>query len=362
MVRELQFDGPPPLPWRIGLAQYDSLRALSAARIDNQGPSRDIGTQLYALVQMVAADSHPLNLRLAAKAMSGPKLLTLAKSGDDVYNVSRAILDGKDPAARAQIISDLVSISPATPATLDLLKVAARNADPGTQLLALRGLAQSGNTDPEVINLLTETANRLIVDANAPDPVTVLAEIFAAARAGSPENRANPESFYPFDLNTAPSTTNTPESTNINKLLAQQVQLKFTDPLRRDMVIAALLATSNTEPLAAHWINTQLLSGADPSLAQRTLELLANAKLVPLPETVGRTVKLQLPHYALTLDELFGQVPQPPSDSSTPKPKPYATPPQQPFQIQLAEPFIITQGSHNYFKLLSSPNPPAPHS
>ncbi len=374
VVRDLQIDGPPPLPWRISLLQLESLRSLAKASVGAEGPSRDALMQLHTLVQLVAGDPHPLNLRLASQSLAGAKLFPLSQPGDDVHNVSRAILDGKDPAARSTLIRELVAVTPPTDATLGLLKLAARNADPTTQLMALTGLAQSQNPEPEVLTLLLETANRLINAADAPPALTVLDQIFTASRGPSTNNTQPTPPGTVLDpaaltaINTpapgpdvAPGLTTTPGSIapNIAALLAQQVRFQFTDTLRRDDVILALIQRSNTQPLAAYWLSTQLLGSTDSALTQRTLQLLASAKLAPTSAAALQQVSLRLPRYALTVDELFGQSPSvlTPNDSNLPAPAATVTLVNGQPQINLTQPLVIAGGDHAFLKLLRSDTP-----
>lgn len=260
--RDWTFRGEAPLPWTLSMEQLQMLR--------DRAQSSDMGAnQHFRAFNDMAADGHPLTLRAIAHALHHESLGAEVASDTPLYDLLATIIRGDDEPARQRVLRDLANAQPPSRAALMLLEEATPFMTPQTKLLSLQSLLQSDlgqnvQRRQEMIN----TANRLLADAQGPEPGDVLQMLIDHIGGGSPV------------------------------LLMSSYNIEFAPmpEARRDLAIAYAIGAAGESPLAANWVDYKLLGSNDRAMVRRTLELLGRAKTGPsaIAPIVDRTFDLIL--------------------------------------------------------------------
>ncbi|GAB4187446.1 MAG: hypothetical protein Kow00105_02070 [Phycisphaeraceae bacterium] len=248
---ELSFTGPAPLPWSIREADLLMLRQL-ASRSGSTVGSEGLTAEHYALISrmtLMLEDGHPLTQRLVADVLSQASLYGQAKQGDALYRLIDRLLRSSDPQAAQTTAAGLASVVPPTPATLALLKGALDQMDPASKLLALGGLLAAQDNDPAGQRQMIDTANRMIADPNGPGAVYVLEQLVESL-AGRPEAAKVVGPAIRFDT--------------------------LSDEDLTDVIVFVAEAAGES-PLAAEWMEHGLLGSPNPTVARKTIEVLASS-------------------------------------------------------------------------------------
>ncbi len=252
---EIEIEGPAPLPWKLTYGQLNAIRY--AAKPVNVGADgnvpRDVLGNLFAIKTLVNAQPHPFSLRSAAYVLERSGLMKLSRPGDTVYELAMQILAGNDAKARQAIVQSIIDVSPASPASIELLRQAARNPDPETQLAAIGGLLKGDmGKDPGQRKAIVDATNRILQTPSGPAPGKVIDPLVEAA-ANQPELRDEMIAGINFDQLTAE---------------------------RLAPTIAAIVARAPASPLAAAWLDSRLL-GTQGEVVKRTLTILAATTIDP---------------------------------------------------------------------------------
>ncbi|MEX1017112.1 MAG: hypothetical protein WDZ31_10250 [Phycisphaeraceae bacterium] len=233
------------LPWSI---RFDDLLALRAFAGAGGRRGSDEPATLNRLARL-AGDGHELTHRLLAHAVITANVIPAVEVNEPLYNLLQQLLRSEDPATRRAVLAELAAVMPPTTASMTLLRAGAAQADPTMKLLALRGLLQADPGDPMRLTQMLNSANDLLIDRQGPEPPLVLAELVEAI------------------------------GTREEVIAHVAANVRF-EPLPGDRLEAAIgyvVAVAGEQPLAAAWLDQQLLGSANPNVVQQTLERIASA-------------------------------------------------------------------------------------
>lgn len=311
---DVQLDGPPPLPWSVPADAFEALRVLRQpiASPDGQGIPADVRQRIDRLAGFVAKSDHPYTLRLAAQALAASRAIAYARPEDSVYELSKKILTGSDVWARILLARELASVVPPTQATVRLLEIAARDADPRAQLASLRGLMRSSPASTSAAGsagraqAVTQTANRILADPRGPDVLQVMEELVTTAG----------------------------EQPDVVPVLVSQVRFDAMPEDRRRSAIAYVIGHAGDSPLCAAWLDQRLLGEADARIVRQTLDLMATAR---------SSDDVLQPLAGLLLDAVFGPPPINASAGAS--------------ALVIPRPIPVDSPSHGLFKALQHGNP-----
>lgn len=301
----LNVEGPGLSRWSVAMASLDQLRAV----VKGQGRGEHVG--IAAAFQDVVRQDDANSQRLAAMALDGSTVVEKAETGDSLYRVMAGLIESPDGEARRTMVRRLLEAEP-TEAVTNLIAQAMPHMDAALKLEWLRttlgmertvdyrvtgvpgasglgreaalGLpggpmvsgsdrlrlmvppagaamptrarpgrsARRGAVDPQLAVLAT---NRLLEDAQGPDPADVLGQVMAYAAGTTGRRRSDSQ---------------------VSEVLIEGVLFDAIPGDRVDAAVGAVVGSAGTSALAAAWLDRRLLSGASGRLLQRrTLEILA---------------------------------------------------------------------------------------
>lgn len=304
-IQDLEFSGPNLQPWTIGASELEHLRQIAHT---GRGKDQFLDFATVNRLMFMMRDNHPYAHRTAALMLAYTGTTSQAQPGDVLFNMMQSIIAGPDDKARSIVLKNLASLVPPTRASVMLLSGAADRMDPATKLLSLRSMLQTDTSDPAKLRDMLASTNRLLSDPNGPSPADILTEVSASIGK---------------DTNALAMATN---GINLQRLPGE----------RRDQAIAWVIRSAGENPLAANWLNHQLIGAADVELMKRTLELIASANAGP--STVA-------PVAGGLMDIVFGK-----SEAS-------AAAAAAQLDTTLTGPLPIDSTSHSLFRVLSSGNP-----
>jgi len=250
---EFAITGPEPLPWSLSYSQLELLRRTAGRQINSRsGPGenfalpRDLLEEVSAMQRLVNS-RHPYSLRISAYAIALGNVPEWARTNNVVYQLLDMILKSDDAVARRVVVKELVTMVPPTSATAALLRQAARDMTPESQLLSLKGLLRADTSDPTKMQNMLNTANRILADPAGPPAGDVVLELLNSIQQQPQALRA----------------------------LQAGVRFDALPDERKRQAITAIIEAAPNDDLAAAWLNRPLLDLTRPDLAKTTLELLA---------------------------------------------------------------------------------------
>ena len=235
------------LPWTIHFNDFLWLRKLAGQerRRSSNHAHRDEVARLESLVKT----NEPLTHRLVAKAMKTSGMVCTAQPNDPVYSLLKTLIESEDTQARQTITEELAGMRPQTPAAAMLIREAWPKMSMDQQKLALPGLLQANPKDPAQAHKVIEIANQMLVNETGPDAGAVLEQLVFSAKD-------TPDAMSTF---------------------VSGIKFESLAKIRQDQAIAQVARMASVEPLAHTWLNHMLIGSSDPTLQDRTLELISTA-------------------------------------------------------------------------------------
>lgn len=264
-------EGPSPLPWKINLSAWQTLRGLKPG--DGSGNGRSSGgifgwtggagdsqvmVQLQAIRELTQSPNHPLNHRMAAQALADSGLLVKASKGDMAYQSALAIFDGPDSPAKQLLVRKLFQ-PPAgeLEVAIALAESALQSDDPLLLMALVESLgAKSASTqessrlsDRDVkLAMLLRASQRLMAWPSEP-PLLELMQQLVQVSQDHPLWLAKLAGDLPLLTRSMP-------------------------PKRQAGVIGQVIHLAQLQaPLAERWLDEQLLNGQSATAAQIRLTL-----------------------------------------------------------------------------------------
>ena len=307
-ARQLNIEGVQPAGWSIEMRDLEALldarpigggQAGQIARLTGEGRA-----MVQSFTRVLGADQHPYTARAVAVAFAQAALGQHLVSLEPPYPLAEALVRHEDVLTRRLTVEQLLETVPPTPPIAALLRQATRDPDPQIRMQALRGILHGGAGSQTELAHLVDEANRLLADS--PTPRMVLEELLAID----------------------------PSLTYLHQALTTRIRFDALQGERRVAAIALVLSAATEEPLAAAWLDHQLLGATDPALVRQTLELLNAASA---GGSVIEPVLVQL------LDHWLGE--------------PAAATSAAAAEVVLGGPIAITTPMHNFFRVLQSGAP-----
>ncbi|MEX2545859.1 MAG: hypothetical protein WD316_12095 [Phycisphaeraceae bacterium] len=244
--RSLAFDGDAPLPWSIGLDDYEAVRQFVGTR-GRRG--REAAMSLNALTTL-ARSEHPYTRQIAAHAAAAADVASNAEPFSDEYRLLTALLEADDDTSRHAVLESLASMRRPSEAGTRLLREVADHPNATTRLLALRGLLAADPGADDHLAQLLGTVSDMLADPSGPPADVVLEEIIVGI--GSDRRIVD-------QVTTAIA---------FDRLSGE----------RLDQAVRYIIDTAPREPLAAAWLDDGLLASGSDSLVRQTLAVLAEAQ------------------------------------------------------------------------------------
>ncbi|MFA9477538.1 hypothetical protein ACERK3_04435 [Phycisphaerales bacterium AB-hyl4] len=246
-TREINITGDQPsLPWAIGLSDLEALRSFAGAGGRRGGTERSMIEPLHRIVE----SDHPLSSRLVAYAVVNAGVINDIEPHDAMYNLFQTLLSSDDQITRRTVLTALIESPRPGSGALSLMRHASAQADPEMKLMSLRGILQGDLRDTNRLSQMVEATNEVLADRDGPDPALVLAELIEAVSDQREEAIVYVSSNLSFDRLSSDRLTS---------------------------AVRYIVTSAGEHPLAAGWLDRQLLGNANPNIVEQTLEVIAAA-------------------------------------------------------------------------------------
>lgn len=249
LLPRISMTGEAPLPLELRVDQFTALRQIAAG----QGDARAIA----AVLMDIAGNQQPVNLSLAAASLSGSNQLAAITPDNPLMRLIEPMMTKADRTARMALVDALGTNANATasPFASVVLQKAMTDPEPLVALTALKAsMAQNqGRVDPNQLTQVAAAISNMLKSPEAPPMAESLGLLMQVSGSGG-----GAESSLPLQL------------------LSSQVKLAATPPQRRpEMVNYVVAHARRNQPLAARWVDQQLLGSGDIALQVLTLEAIA---------------------------------------------------------------------------------------
>ena len=258
---KLSIGGPTPLPWRIDLNKWNTMRAGAEPIADDEWKRDDNGkadtSQLpkarqravRVMVDTIGEHKHPYDLRLCARVLAQSGMVNFAESDRALFSLVDSVLTSADPAARSSIRDAIMTTIPPTDANI---RLARRLRQASAKPIGPIWPKDLGKPDNNRLKQLVEAANIQLIDDDGPVIRLMLEKILDL-------HRRVPKARH---------------------LLVNHVQF---DKLAENRLRQSILFTLNhaaTDELAARWLNDRFLASDNKTVVKMTLRLLQDAELL----------------------------------------------------------------------------------
>jgi hypothetical protein len=210
------------------------------------------------LASRAVSDGHPYTIRFAAQAMAQGHLMQHVRPQDALLQqMLRQIVRGSDDVARETIVEALVQTVPPTQTSSALLRMAAEELGPNTQLRALNALLK-GKISRGRLQAILRSANRMLQNDAGPPPEKVLRMLEKA-------------------LSTRLEHMEGGKAEGVFLQVVSGVRFSEIPAARRHRAIVFVVERAPKSRLAAAWLDRRLLGAADRAIVRRTLRVLQTA-------------------------------------------------------------------------------------
>ena len=253
-LTRLAFAGPDPLPWSIPFTTFDQLREAARGTGDPK--------EWRPLLEQLTRDDHAFGMRIAAAFLAANS--NISKLGENsllVPLVEKLVTKG-GPVTRRMLVEAVAASDNPTPVAGAMLDAVMADPDGSVAVAAMRARVNDAARRQQPLNdaqlkSFAESASRLLADPAGPPALAVLAPAMELAR----QNEA-----HLVGLSDRMRVHQVPESR------------------RAEMIAAVLSGARQRDPLAARWLDKELLSPADPKLAAATLQQVISTPLRTIVE------------------------------------------------------------------------------
>ncbi len=255
--------------WTIGMQTLEDIRALPRRRVPSvRTKAGDPKPPLPAFIRdaslgmhdLLKRQPHPFNYQLVAYVGAEIDLLQYAEPDNAVYNLYDALVKGPDGDARAVVVKQVVATIPPTEATTKLFKENTGLLNPADRLALVKSKLNFNPNKVDEVQRMLKSANTSLADPQGPEPKNILSTALAGGKLPA----------------------------NARAAVQRGIVFSHMPANRRDAAIAYALQTAPFDPVAAGWVDTQLLGSSDVKLVIRTLELLTGKAGAVKPEAVAQ--------------------------------------------------------------------------
>lgn len=265
----LSFQGPAPLPWALDDDKKKFFDQLArGGNLFQDGENKDLAGKAVTMIQ-----GHPLDARAIAIATMRSKLAGQVKADDPGYEIITRLLQSNDQATRRIALYSVATVTPPTLASAKLIGVAGEaSLGEERKMLSFASLSKLFSTqadNPENASTLIERVSQAITDPQGPSAPRIIEKVL--------------DSLAPF-ANSGRQQLDSATS----DVMVKEIDLSGVTPEESVGVIAAIIERSPTNPVAAGWLDQQLLGSADKEIVNQTLSQLYESKIeVTAPDAVA---------------------------------------------------------------------------
>lgn len=265
---ELSFTGDNNMRWELSQEKLDALATIARP----QGGAGQLSPQTAEaalVVNDMVGRGNELDARIAALAVYQGKLAQqIAQQNDAGYLLVRTLLANDDAQARNATLTSIARVQPPTRISAQLLAEAARNATgddaDALQLAALRSAFRIETGQDGNAGSLLAQANDALAATAGPPAHRVLEELISATEPAS------------HSAGRGGGLGGAPDAAQV-AMLVSRIDFAQIKPGQLDDVIAMVIQYAPHSPVAAGWLDQQLLRSADAQRTDRTLAMLGRA-------------------------------------------------------------------------------------
>lgn len=261
----VSFQGPSPLPWTLDADKKKLLEELSRGTAAFQeAEGKDLAGKVVTMIK-----DHPLDARAIALATMRSKLAGQVKTDDPGYEVITRLLQSNDVPTRRIALVGVATVTPPTLASARLIGVAGEAAlGEERKMLSFASLSKLFSTqadDPDNARTLIDRVSQAITDPEGPSAPRVIEKVLESLSAGQANVRQ--------ELDEAAL-----------DVMVKSLDLSGVTPDEVAGVVTTIIERAPTRPVAAGWLDRQLLGSPDHEVINQTLSQLYEAKVMP-PQT-----------------------------------------------------------------------------
>lgn len=264
----LSFQGPAPLPWTLDEAKRETFDQFArGGNLFQDGQNADLAGKAVTMIQ-----GHPLDARALAIATTRSKLASQVQADDPGYEIITRLLQSNDLATRRIALAGIATVTPPTLASAKLIGVAGEAAlGEERKMLSFASLSKLFSTQAdssENASILIAQVSQAITDPEGPSAPRIIEKVLdsLASTAANVRQKADSETIG---------------------VMVKEIDLSGVTPEESAGVIAAIIERSPTNPVAAGWLDQQLLASSDQKVVSQTLSQLYEAEVKPAKKDEG---------------------------------------------------------------------------
>lgn len=262
---ELSFQGPSPLPWTLDEKNIELFEKLaSGGALFRDGQNEDLAGSVVTMI-----GKHPLDARAIAIATMRSKLAGQVQADDPGYEIITRLLQSNDKPTRRIALYSVATVTPPTLASARLIGVAGEAAlGEERKMLSFASLSKLFTTqadNPDNARTLIDRVSQAITDPDGPSAPRIIEKVLDS-------------------LGTTANIGRQQTDQAATDVMIKEIDLSGVTPEEAPGVITAIVERAPTNPVAAGWVDRQLLGSTDNDIVNQTLSQLYEAKIeMPKP-------------------------------------------------------------------------------
>ncbi|MBX2853213.1 MAG: hypothetical protein KTR15_15875 [Phycisphaeraceae bacterium] len=259
----LSLQGPAPLPWVLDAEKKQLFEQLSRGNTLQNVQGEDLAGSIVALIQ-----GHPLDARAVAIATTKSRLAGQVQTDDPGYQILSRLLNSNDIPTRRIALYGVATTNPPSIASAKLIGVAGEAAlGEERKMLSFASLGKLFSTQadgPDTAQVLIDRVNETIADPEGPAAPRVIERVLDTINPGQ-------------------ITHGLSASDEATAVMIEAIDLTGVTPEEFGGVAEAIISRAPDSPVAAGWLDQQLLGSKNQDLINKTLSLLNESEIAPLP-------------------------------------------------------------------------------
>jgi len=261
----LSLEGPAPFPWTVDADKKQLLEELSR----NANALQQDGAEQLAGRLITMIEDHPLDARAIAYALQRSRLAGQVEVDSPGYRVLARLVQSDDLPTRRIALYSAAAANPPTLASAKLIGVAGEAAlGEERKMLSFASLSKLMSTqadDPDNARVLIDRVGQTISDPQGPNAPQIMERVLASLDPGQGDQRGQ-------------------ASSEARAVMIDALDLSGLDKDEFEGVARAVIQHAPRNPIAAGWLDQQLLGSTDRDLVNAALIALYESKVVPTKE------------------------------------------------------------------------------
>jgi hypothetical protein len=258
----LSLQGPAPLPWTLDAEKKALLDVLSRGGNALQADeAENTARRAVAMIQ-----GHPLDAQAVALATLRSRLAGQVAVDDAGYDILSRLLTSDDKTTRRIALYGVATTNPPTLASAQLIGVASEAAiGEARKMLGFQSLSKLFSTqtaDPDTARTLMTRVSETIADPQGPDAPRVIEQVLASIAPAGGIGRGG-------------------EADDVTAIMIELIDLSGLESSEYAGVARAVVAAAPTNPVAAGWLDRQLLASDQSELVNAALSQLYESRIEP---------------------------------------------------------------------------------